>query len=120
MPKVVRLIVVAFLVSVVAQTSGWGQSPQPLSNAQRKKFERDVHAFREAVSLAKEDDPARGLLKPWDLRVATTADAAIFEKGLSWALRYDREFTPADIVLLDKAVQRLGEDVLGARGQPHH
>ena len=34
------------------------------------------------------------------------ADAAIFAKGLAWALRYDREFTPADVALLEKAVRR--------------
>ena len=32
--------------------------------------------------------------------------AEIFAKGLTWALQYDSEFTPADIELLKKALQR--------------
>lgn len=34
------------------------------------------------------------------------ADAAIFAKGLTWALRYDTDFTPADAAQLKKALER--------------
>ncbi|NQV26119.1 MAG: prolyl oligopeptidase family serine peptidase [Rhodopirellula sp.] len=37
------------------------------------------------------------------------ADAAIFTKGLTWALKYDREFSPAQTQLLDRAVTRSQE-----------
>lgn len=109
MQRILRLYAAIFLIGVAQSSIGQGPAALPLSNELREKFEHDVRAFREAVSLAKEDDPAAGLLKPWDLRVPSAADVAIFEKGLSWALRYDREFTPADIALLEKAVQRLRE-----------
>ncbi len=36
-------------------------------------------------------------------------DAAIYAKGLGWALKYDREFTPADGALLEKAISRGNE-----------
>ncbi len=38
-------------------------------------------------------------------------DAAIFAKGLAWALKYDREFTLADVALLKKAIARGNERV---------
>lgn len=38
--------------------------------------------------------------------VDNSVDAAIFAKGLSWALQFDQEFTPADVALLEKAVVR--------------
>ncbi len=37
---------------------------------------------------------------------AHTADAEVFSKGLIWALRYDTQFTPADVALLKKALLR--------------
>lgn len=33
-------------------------------------------------------------------------EAGIFSKGLKWALRYDKDFTPADLALLKNAVTR--------------
>ena len=91
----------------VAQTP----APQPLSETQREKLEHDAKTIHE--SLAKEFDPRDFGFEPRDKefepRDLAWADAAIFEKGLSWALRYDREFTPADIGLLEKAIRRVGE-----------
>ena len=37
---------------------------------------------------------------------ADAADAAIFHKGVAWALRYEQEFQPADLALLKKAIGR--------------
>ena len=37
------------------------------------------------------------------------ADAAVFLKGLEWALTYDRAFTPADVSLLKQAVAKTRE-----------
>jgi len=37
------------------------------------------------------------------------ADAAVFLKGLEWALTYDRTFTPADVTLLRQAVVKTRE-----------
>jgi pimeloyl-ACP methyl ester carboxylesterase len=40
------------------------------------------------------------------------ADAEVFAKGVAWALRYDASFTPADTVLLKKALERGRERVM--------
>jgi hypothetical protein len=34
------------------------------------------------------------------------ADAEVFAKAITWALRYDKDLTPADVALLKKALQR--------------
>jgi hypothetical protein len=34
------------------------------------------------------------------------ADAEIFAKGITWALRYDAEFNPADVAFLKRALDR--------------
>lgn len=104
MRRAIRVCAIVILVLEVTQVVGWGQSSQPLSETQREKFERDAETFHTA--LAKEFDP----------RAPAWADAAIFAKGLSWALRYDREFTPADVGLLEKASRRVGERL----PQVHH
>jgi Prolyl oligopeptidase family len=36
-------------------------------------------------------------------------DAAVWQKGLAWALNYDNEFTPADVKLLQRSVERCRE-----------
>lgn len=92
MRRAVRECVVAILILGITQTTGWGQAPQPLSEAQRKTFETA------AAELQADIDQNH-----------LSADHAIFAKGLTWALKYDREFTPADVVLLEKAIQRARE-----------
>ena len=88
-----RCVVSIVLITATA-TASWGQSPQPLSDEQRQTLDR----------AAKELQVSLGRLT--GQRAPEWADAAIFAKGLSWALKYDREFTPADVGLLEKAVQR--------------
>lgn len=46
-------------------------------------------------------------------QVDDVADARIFLKGLTWALRYDREFTSKDVLLLQRALER-GSERAGA------
>lgn len=47
------------------------------------------------------------------------ADAALFAKGLEWALKYDRDFTAADVALMEKAIQRTQERLAAiVNGQP--
>lgn len=70
------------------------QSARPLAESQRQSFERSEQELQAEL----DEQPAP--------RLHTWADAAIFAKGLAWALRYDREFTPADVALLEKAVRR--------------
>lgn len=84
------------LLLIVAVASGLfphntsGQSAQPLTDAQRQAFEKEMAELK--------------VLQPY-----LGADQAIFFKGLTWALKYDREFTPADVALLEKAVRRAHE-----------
>ena len=89
-----HLRAVLFLVVVTSSTVGWGQSPQPLSDEQRQTLDRTAKDLQVSLERMTVRRPSE-----W-------ADAAIFAKGLTWALKYDREFTPADVGLLEKAVQR--------------
>ena len=81
------------VVCFVWPSAGIGQSPQPLPEAQRQTFEKSVAELNAAFG------------KQPDRKLTDWVDAAIFAKSLTWALRYDREFTPADVSLLEKAIQ---------------
>jgi poly(3-hydroxybutyrate) depolymerase len=50
-------------------------------------------------------------LAKWQSKPNLYADAAVFTKGLSWALRYDETFSSADIALLKQALERGRERV---------
>jgi hypothetical protein len=50
-------------------------------------------------------------LAKWRGNPDQSADAAIFSKGLSWALRHDDRFSKADDALLNRALQRGNERV---------
>src|SRR5205085_7597950 len=45
------------------------------------------------------------------LKPDALADAEVFAKGITWALRYDKRFEPADQALLKKAVTRCKERI---------
>lgn len=92
MRRAIRDCAVVILIVGVTQTTGWGQAPQPLSEAQRQTFETAASELQAAVD-----------------RKHLAADQAIFAKGLTWALKYDREFSPADVTLLEKAIRRARE-----------
>ncbi|MFN0052254.1 MAG: prolyl oligopeptidase family serine peptidase [Planctomycetales bacterium] len=101
-----RLVSLGMMVLVL---TGWGtrlsaqQSvpPEPLSAAVRERLATSLETLREEV-LAAGRDGQREIV-----------DAAIFAKGLEWALRYDREFTPAEVRLLDQALVRGRERLRG-------
>ena len=92
MRRAIRDCAFVILIFGITSTTGWGQSPQPLSDVQRQSFETAATELQAAADRS-----------PLD------ADQSIFTKGLTWALRYDREFTPADVALLEKAIQRARE-----------
>lgn len=84
---------------------GSAQAPvaKPLTAEQREKLDAGRQALQAAIkSLDKQ--PAQ-----------LVADAAVYAKGVEWALRYDREFTPADIALLEKSLAR-GQERVAAIG----
>lgn len=100
------LIVVAGLV-LGAATSGLAQAPmaKPLTPEQRQKLDTDWQTLQAALkSLG--GQPAH-----------LVADAAVYAKGVEWALRYDRDFTPADTALLEKSLARGHERVAAIANQ---
>jgi hypothetical protein len=73
----------------------------PLPDAQRTSLEQDARRLQAALDQRTDrESPA------W-------ADAAVFAKGLTWALKYDRDFSSAHVQLLERAVTRT-EDRLAA------
>ncbi len=107
MPHCFRPWMVAIALTSVSPTSSWGQTTQPLSKTQRATFTREAQAFQATLD------------KRTDRETSAWADAAIFTKGLSWALRYDSEFTQSDVRLLGKATRRAAERLTGlSQGSP--
>lgn len=101
MLRIIRLCIVVLIAIALCAAKGRAQVAQPLSENARQEFEianRDLKALCDKQS--DKQSP------PW-------ADAAVFSKGLTWALRYDREFTPTDVTLLENASRR-GTERLGA------
>lgn len=68
------------------------QAPQPLSEQDRAALEGDLEKLEARVNNRR-----------------SKSDAAIFSKGLSWALKYDREFSAVDLALLKNAIVRGNE-----------
>jgi len=91
----VRLVVIAGVVLGGART-GLTQSPaaKPLTDELRQKLDAELKTLQESIN-ALQKQPAE-----------LVADAAVYAKGVEWALRYDRDFTPADIALLEKSLAR--------------
>lgn len=73
--------------------TGFADVPRPLANQQREALERATRELQ--AKLDKHSGP----------RSRVWTDTAIFAKGLAWALRYDREFTSADVALLENAAR---------------
>lgn len=94
----VRLFLLVLLAGQGRTSEVRAQTTEPLTDDQRSALTRDLSTVRQA---------ARGASSPF------APDAAIFAKGLEWALDYDREFTPADRALLEKAVRRARERSAG-------
>ena len=69
----------------------------PLTAEQRQQFEASLQQLQTKLTEL-QSHPA-----------PLVADAALFVKGLEWALKYDRDFTPADLATLEKAIQRAQE-----------
>ena len=83
--------------TVQAQAS----APQPLTSEQRQSLEGGLQALSQSLAAAAGQSPQ-------DL-----APAAIFAKGVAWALRYDGEFSAEDVKRLGQNIQR-GQERLAA------
>lgn len=82
------------MVSITFATqfaSAQAPMPKPLPAEQRKSLEATLKKLQATLG---------------EFPNEAVADAAIFAKGLQWALDYDQEFTPADEKLLDNAGSR--------------
>src|SRR5437867_5185109 len=72
----------------------FGQEPRELSVDQRRAIEEGLSTLEKTLhSINKRSTDE-------------AADAAIFDKGVRWALRYDQTFSSADLRLLEKAIAR--------------
>ena len=80
--------------SSIFASASFQAAPQPLADADRQALDNDLRSLQSLLDSLRER-PA-----------SAVADAAIFAKGLNWALRYDREFTPADVALMRHAIVR--------------
>lgn len=107
MSRFLILCSVAIVAGGLRPNSTWAQAAQPLSETQRRTFEQSASELQAAA-----DKHPRRQTPEW-------ADAALFAKGLTWALRYDSEFTPADISLLERAIRR-GQERLAELSEVMH
>ncbi|WP_010584993.1 prolyl oligopeptidase family serine peptidase [Schlesneria paludicola] len=103
-----RFFLVMLCASLIwSRASAMAQAPAPLTDAQRVALERKAKEQRSHLEpLSKQSS------SEW-------SDAAIFSKGLDWALRYDRDFTAADVEQMERAVRR-GQQRLDAINQGRH
>lgn len=65
----------------------------PLTNEQREQFEKGLHELQAALNEVPLKASGPGF-----------ADAAIYAKGVEWALKYDHEFSPAEVELIKNAL----------------
>ena len=75
-------------------TNAVAQAPQPLSDTQRAVFDGSKREL-----LARLNNHVNKGSPDW-------SDCAVFAKGVEWALRYDRDFTVADVALLENSIRR--------------
>lgn len=87
-------LLLSLAVILSPQTVTLGQDPQPLTAEQRQMFDEELRTLDESIAALR-DGPRSDI-----------ADAAIFAKGLTWALRYDSKFSPKELALLQKAIVR--------------
>ena len=104
LPFVLTLIIAPLTCCL---STGIAQQANPLGEIQKSKLEQDVrNLYAELAAVA-------------DARSPNQVDAEIFVKGLDWALRYDRDFSPKDVELMEHAVIR-GRERLQAIKQGQH
>ena len=83
-------LLLALALIVTPASVSLGQSSQSLTTKQRPTFDQELRTLQDSLDALQGD----------------VADAAIFSKGLEWALRYDKKFSPRDVALLQNAITR--------------
>ena len=100
MSHLLRLVFVFVLIGLSHRVCR-AQSQQEMNPGQRQSLQQSADELQSRIDQY--PNPKR---PEW-------SDAAIFAKGLAWALKYDREFSPADMELMEKAIRR-GHERLAA------
>lgn len=85
-----RLFVVVFISGITTTSIGLAQEPTD-AQSQRRTLEAELITLQQSLK---------------DRPMSEVVDAAIFAKGVAWALRYDRDLAPQDLTLLQTAVTR--------------
>jgi len=87
--------VAATLAVVVLLTSeALAQDVRPLTSEEQQAYDADLESLGNSLQRLR------------DRKADFVADAAIFHKGLTWALKYDREFSQVDRALMQNAISR--------------
>lgn len=89
------LPLMALALLLVIPRASHAQMSQPLSEAQRQDISQRLAKLNQELAST----PAK----------SNSTDAAIFLKGVQWALDYDKEFSAADIALMEKGLKRAHE-----------
>jgi hypothetical protein len=76
-------------------------NPVSVSTRERQETERGLATLRARLARLRSKTPAPG--------IDHLADAEIYAKGIAWALRYDETLSPADLLLLKRALSRGNE-----------
>jgi pimeloyl-ACP methyl ester carboxylesterase len=92
-PKRFRLTSIVASAVLLSTVVCGAQTTQPLALEQRRVFAEELNRLEQSLAQLKANPAER-------------VDAMIFHKGVTWALRYDREFKPADLTLLQQALAR--------------
>ena len=76
------LLACVYLLSL--SIAAHGQTQRSLTDEERQALQQGAQSLEQGVRILA------------DRKVKEAADAAIFQKGLAWALKYDTEFSPTD------------------------
>ncbi len=109
-------VVTAFLICTAAGSAAAQEPPgrpQGLSAEERGRIEGGLRELDSRLKTWRTDPKS-----PW--KADPLADAAVFPKGVAWALRYEDRLSPADAALVQKALARGRQRVeaLAAGKQP--
>lgn len=91
-PLCIRPLLLFLFWSYLSQS---GMADEPLSAEVAGKLRGELESLQSRLST-------HSRTRDW-------ADAAIFAKGVTWGLDYDKQFSPSDVALLQKALQRGAE-----------
>jgi len=104
------LLVLTWACSVPQSTPAAAPLGAPgLSGEERRELEQGLKDLNDHLQKLRSGKGQR-------LKADALADAEVFAKGITWALRYDTTFTPADMALLKQALKRAGERVAALEG----